>query len=178
MTSIDPNDDQTMWTIQEYTSSATNKWGTRIAKLMAPPPATPTSSSPGTVPGGSTSTTTTITGTSTAGSGFFDPGPGFANRIGATVTGGVTVNSVTYVDPSHVTLDLDTAAATPGTQGVTITNPDGQAETGRGVLTITAAPKALTVSKVRHGFWHGHLFPCGYRLRRHLHSQTTRQAAP
>ena len=37
------------------------------------------------------------------------------------------VNSVTYTDPTHVTLDLDTTGVTtPGAQSVTITNPDGQ----------------------------------------------------
>src|SRR5204863_893467 len=40
--SLDPADDMTMWTIQEYTS-ATNTWGTRIARLRAPGPAIPTS---------------------------------------------------------------------------------------------------------------------------------------
>ena len=33
------SDDVTMWTIQEFTA-AKNIWGVRVAKLMAPPPAT------------------------------------------------------------------------------------------------------------------------------------------
>jgi hypothetical protein len=50
------------------------------------------------------------------------------------VTGGVTVNSVTYVDPTHVTLNLNTTTATEGAQNVTVTNPDGQFVTGAGIL--------------------------------------------
>lgn len=47
---------------------------------------------------GQASVAVTITGSSVAGSEFFDPGadvggPGFANRISASVSGGVTVNS-------------------------------------------------------------------------------------
>ena len=57
---------------------------------------------------GSCSTAVEVTGTSTDGSGFFDPGPGFEDQIAADVTGGVAVNHVTYVDPTHVILDLDT----------------------------------------------------------------------
>src|SRR5437588_3454192 len=85
---------------------------------------------------GQSSVAVTITGTSSSGSGFFDPGPGFAKRIGASVTGGVTVNSVTYVDPTHVALDLNTTAAASGSQSVTITNPDGQSATGVSILTV------------------------------------------
>jgi hypothetical protein len=41
-TSVDPCDGQTFWTIQEYTD-ATDSWGVKVAKIMAPPPATPAS---------------------------------------------------------------------------------------------------------------------------------------
>ena len=150
-TSLDPNDDMTMWTIQEY-CDATNTWGTQVAKLLAPPPATPASASPPSVASGQSSVAVTITGTSTAGSGFFDPGAGFANRIGASVTGGVAVNSVTFTDPTHVTLDLKTIGATGGAKDVTVTNPDGQSTTGSGILNITAGPLQLlsAVSRKTH----------------------------
>ena len=36
-TSLDPNDDMTMWTIQEYATSTSNIWGTWISQLIAPP---------------------------------------------------------------------------------------------------------------------------------------------
>src|SRR5262249_42396112 len=91
--SPDPDDGMTMWTIQEY-ANATNSWGVRVAKLLAPPPATPTSASPASVPQGRTSVTVTITGAQVSGSGFFDPGPGYPKRIRAAVSGGVLVNSV------------------------------------------------------------------------------------
>ena len=130
-TVVDPNDDQTFWTFQEYANS-TNSWGVRVIQLKAPPPATPTSASPNTILAGDPSELVTITGTSIDGSGFFDttdpgpPYPDFPNHIDAAVSGGVVVNDITYSDPTHVTLDLDTTAATAGAQSVTIINPDGQ----------------------------------------------------
>src|SRR5207247_5907348 len=81
---------------------------------------------------------------STAGSGFFDPGAGFARRIGATVTGGVTVNSVTYTDPTHVVLNVSTVGASAGAQDVTVVNPDGQSATGAGMLVVQASTTTTT----------------------------------
>ena len=40
-TSVDPLDDMTVWTIQEY-NQASNSYAVRVGKLKAPPPATPT----------------------------------------------------------------------------------------------------------------------------------------
>src|SRR5437763_4125777 len=133
-TSVDPSDDMTMWTIQEFCDGS-NTYGLEVAKLIAPAPATPASAS-SSVATGLSSISVTITGTSSSGSGFFDPGTGFAKRIGASATGGGTVNSITYVDPTHVTLNLNTTAASAGSQNVTITNPDGQIATGTGILTV------------------------------------------
>lgn len=139
-TSLDPGDDMTMWTIQEY-CNATNSYGLRVAKLVAPPPATPASCSPATVAAGQTAVSVTLTGTQVSGSGFYDPGSGFANRLAASVSGGVTVGSVTYNSPTSVTLVLNTTTATAGAQTVTITNPDGQALTSAsGILTVTLTP--------------------------------------
>src|SRR5205814_5245367 len=107
-------------------------------------PAAPSSASPSTIPAGQSSTNITIAGTSTAGSGFFDPGAGFAWRIAGTVTGGVTVNSATYTDPTHLVLNVSTVGATAGAQNVTITNPDGQSVTGTGILTVQAATTTTT----------------------------------
>lgn len=144
-TSLDPLDDMTMWTIQEY-CNGTNTYGTRVAKLAAPPPATPTAAVPPAVAAGSASTNVVVTGTSVAGSGYYDPGANLAapalpfNHINATVTGGVTVNSVTYNSPTQVTLNISTVGATVGSKDVTIINPDGQNATGTGVITVTPAP--------------------------------------
>jgi hypothetical protein len=156
--SLDPKDDMTMWTIQEFCSS-TNNYGVRVVKLQAPPPATPSSASPISVPPSSASTNVTITGLSVAGSEFYDPGANLAppalpfNHISATVSGGVTVNSVTYTDPTHVTLNLDTTAAPNGPKNVTITNPDGQSTTSTGVFFVGAAPPSpVLISEFRfHG---------------------------
>src|SRR5205823_3384004 len=132
-TSLDPNDDMTMWAIQEW-CQATNSYAVQVVKLLAPPPATPTIA--GTANSGVASTNVVITGTSVSGSEFYDPGTGFANRIGASVSGGVTVNSVTYTDPTHVTLNISTVGAPVGLKDVTITNPDGQSTTGTGILAV------------------------------------------
>jgi hypothetical protein len=140
-TSIDPEDDMTMWTIQEW-NHATNSYAMRVAKLLAPPPATPASASPATIASGQSSVNVTITGTVVNGSGFFDPGPTFAKHIAATVSGGLTVNSVTYTSPTQITLNLSTVGATAGTKDVTVTNPDGQALTGTALITVTGSPGA------------------------------------
>ncbi len=147
-TTVDPTDDQTFWTFQEY-ASANNVWAVRVIQLKAPPPATPASATPDTILPGQASVAVTITGTSTNGSGFFDPGPdtggpGFSNHIGASVSGGVVVNDVTYTDPTHITLDLDTTGASTGAQSVTVTNPDGQTSSCTPLVigTDTDAPTA------------------------------------
>jgi hypothetical protein len=179
-TDVDPNDDQTVWTFQEYADLTStcpfgSCWSVRAVQLKAPPPPALASATPVCV--GLASTVSTITGTDSCaaptctnglctGGGtcpeFFDPGldaggPGFANHLSATATGGVTVNpfpSSNIVIPGipstqrvlQATLSLNTTAATPGTKDLTITNPDGQAITGIGVLTVNATPTAPTAS--------------------------------
>src|SRR3989442_1408967 len=44
-TVVDPNDDMTFWTFQEYCNSV-NSWGVQAVQLKAPPPATPVSAAP------------------------------------------------------------------------------------------------------------------------------------
>ncbi len=136
---VDPADDMTFWTFQEVAPS-TNEWAELVLKVFAPPPATP-SSTIGTVPIGVASANVTIVGTSSYGSGFFDPGaevggPGWANHIAASVSGGVVVNSATFLDPTHVRLNVDTTGASLGAKNVTITNPDGQNAMGAGILSV------------------------------------------
>jgi uncharacterized repeat protein (TIGR01451 family) len=139
-TSLDPSDDMTMWTIQEYCNAA-NSYGVRVVKLIAPPPATPSCGVPAQLTI-SVPQNVTITGTSSSGSGFFDPGAGFPNRLQASVTGGVTVNSVTYNNPTSVTLNV--TATTNGLKDVTVTNPDGQSVTGIGCISV---PADLSITK-------------------------------
>ena len=161
-TSLDPSDDMTMWTIQEYCQAA-NSYGVRVVRLIAPPPATPASAG-STVYQGQSNAAVTITGTSSAGSGFFDPGAGPAaspfNRITASVGGaGVTVNSVAYTSPTAITLNVSVASgAATGARTVTVTNPDGQSATSAtGILTVAAsidvyATQTATPSPVAAGY--------------------------
>src|SRR5439155_3571984 len=142
---VDPNDDMTMWTFQEYCNSA-NSWGIRAIQLKAPPPATPASASPASLSQGQSSVNVVITGTSSSGSEFFDPGPdtggpGYANHIAAAINGGgVTVNSVTFSNPTNITVNVSVSlAAAIGSRTITVTNPDGQSATSASaILTITA----------------------------------------
>ncbi len=147
--SLDPLDDMTMWMTNEFCSS-TNIYGVNVTKLLAPPPALPASTSPSSVSAGQASVNVVLTGTASAGSGFYDPGTNLPapalpfNHIAATVSGGVIVNSVTYTSPTSITLNLNTTAATVANQTITVTNPDGQSLTSStGILTITAAAPAI-----------------------------------
>jgi hypothetical protein len=145
MTTVDPSDDMTMWTVQEFCNAA-NSYGVRVVKLHAPPPATPTSCSPSTVFPGTTNASVVLIGTSSSGSGFFDPGAGFTKRLTASVSGtGVTVNSVTYTDATLITLNITVAAsATFDTRTITVTNPDSQTATSAtGLLTVAPSTNAF-----------------------------------
>ncbi|HEY3414477.1 MAG TPA: Ig-like domain-containing protein [Armatimonadota bacterium] len=153
-TSLDPDDDMTMWTIQEF-CDATNSYGVRAIKLLAPKPATPVSCSPATLAAGASGVNVTVTGAQVGGSGFFDPGPGFAKRLAAAVSGtGVTVNNVTYISPTQIALNLTVdPGAVSGARLVAVTNPDGQSMvSATGILTITARsgnlPPTATVALV------------------------------
>lgn len=123
--SLDPNDDMTMWGVMSF-CDALNSYGVRVVKLMAPPPPPLTSANPPSIILGQSNVNVIITGTPVNGEGFFDPGAGFLNRISASISGGVVVNSVTYNSATQVTLNITTTSAVAGTKTVTITNPDGQ----------------------------------------------------
>jgi hypothetical protein len=139
-TVVDPTDDQTFWTFQEYAEDD-NVWGVRVIQLKAPPPAVPDNASPDQIEADIDLHQVVISGPATNGAGFFDttdpgsPYPGY-NHISASVGNGVVVNSVSVSDPTHLTLDLDTSAATPGFASVTITNPDGQTATCSNALIV------------------------------------------
>ena len=138
-TVVDPNDDQTIWTFQSY-ANALNSWGVRVIELPAPPPATPDCTKP--VQVGALGTEVTIEASSVDGSEFFDPGPdtggpGFAGRLLAEATNGLIVNSVTFVSPTSVTLDVTPTSLGPA--DVTITNPDGQSVVASGCIVAVSA---------------------------------------
>ena len=137
-TTVDPCDNATVWTLQQY-ADAQDSYGLVATRLTGPPPAQPVSVTPSSVPGGVTSINVQITASSSAGSAFFDPGPGFACRISAAVPG-ATVNSVTYNSPVSVTLNISTVNATSGAKAVTIINPDGQTASSGAILTVLPGP--------------------------------------
>jgi uncharacterized repeat protein (TIGR01451 family) len=134
---VDPTDDMTMWTFQEY-CNATNSWGVRAIQLKAPPPAAPNCALPAQV---TTATQdVTIVGASVMGAEFFDPGPdtggpGYPKHLQVSVSGGVTVNGVTFNGPTSVTLNV--TATTNGLKNVTITNPDGQSVVGNNCINVS-----------------------------------------
>jgi len=143
-TSLDPCDDMSLWTVQEYVAGPAGGvgWGTAAEKLLAPGPAAPASANPSVLPLGQSSVNVVIAGTSTAGSGFYDTPATITDpcrqRIHATISGGAMVNSVTYVNPTQLVLNLSTVGASAGSQSVTITNPDGQSALGSSLITLSS----------------------------------------
>jgi hypothetical protein len=162
-TSLDPCDDMTLWTTQEYVAGSTSAadWGVAAEKLQAPPPATPSTSTPNPIPSGQASVSVAVTGTSTSGSGFYDTPSTLTDacrtRLHAAVSGGVVVNSVTYVDPTHITLNVSTLGASPGPKTLTVTNPDGQVVVANNFFTVGGSGTTFQDSNVAVAFdtWTG-----------------------
>jgi hypothetical protein len=151
-TVLDPLDDMSVWTIQEY-NQASNSYAVRVGRLLAPPPATPTcSGTPINFPGGTGNVV--INATSSGGSGFYDPGSNLAppalpfSHLSATVTN-ATVNSTTFNSPTQATLNI--TANTAGLQNVVITNPDGQPVTANGCINVQVVTFTVTPSVTGNG---------------------------
>lgn len=135
-TSVDPEDDQTFWTLQQYVNG-TNSYAVRLVKLLAPGPATPVVVTPNTIQPGQSSVVVTVSGNTAGGRGFFDPGTGFSRRLAASFSGtGVVVTNVVVNNPSTLTLTLNTTAAGVGVRTLTVTNPDGQTASLSSAITI------------------------------------------
>ena len=144
-TSVDPDDDMTFWTLQQYVD-ATNSYAVRLVRLLSPPPASIATVSPNVIDPGVAAVIVNVTGTASNGRGFFDPGPGFARRLTASVSGGgVAMTSVTVNSPTSLTLILNTAGATAGARTLTITNPDGQVASAAAAITIGSSTPAPPV---------------------------------
>jgi len=147
-TVVDPLDDMSVWTIQEYNQAA-NSYAVRVARLQAPPPATPSCSAASPIAFAAGTGNVVIDATSTDGSAFFDPGadlpaPALPFRhLNATVSG-ATVNSVTYNSPTQVVLNI--TAATAGLRDVVLTNPDGQSVAASGCINVTGGPTNYTLT--------------------------------
>ena len=149
-TVVDPLDDMTMWTFQEY-CNGTNTYGVAGVRLIAPPPPAVNTPAPASTSTGLASTNIVVTGVSVNGSGFYDPGPNLAaparpfNHLTATISaGGGTVNTTTFNSPTQATVNLNTVGATAGMKTITLTNPDGQSTTVNiTLLAPTASPAGL-----------------------------------
>lgn len=139
--SLDPRDGMTVWTIQEYATATTNRWGTWVSELLAPPP---TLNNPEAV---------LVRGTANAsivmtGAGLFDPGVDFISRPVLTIDGGAP-NGITNVrfsvaGPTEATATIDIAVdAAIGARDIVLTNPDGQTATIPGGLTIVGDGSVL-----------------------------------
>jgi hypothetical protein len=134
----DPNDDMTMWTFQTYAPTATT-WGARAIQLRAPAPAAVTSISPTSATQGQT-LDITVNGTSSGGTGFYNPPAPFPNRLAADFGPGVTVNGVTFNSPTQAVFNVTVGSgAATGTRDVTVINPDGQSATGNTLFTVNPA---------------------------------------
>jgi hypothetical protein len=132
-TVVDPSDNMTIWTFQEYTN-ATNSWGERATQFKAPPPATPIALTP-VICNASHKSEVILTGQSAGNSGFFDPGsdeggPGFSKHLRLTSTGNVSLSNIVFESPTQLRFTVDFLFAQPGSQQtLTITNPDCQSVT-------------------------------------------------
>lgn len=144
---LDPSDDMSLWTIQEYAENpgapvgsdrVSSRWGTRIGRLLSPPPVL-NPASLASVQRGQTGVVLTFTG-----SGFYDPGASFPNRLQAEISGGSPsgISSVSVIshDPISVTVQFDVAAdAGSGVRSLKLTNPDGQSTTLESAFSIGQA---------------------------------------
>ena len=124
-TVVDPMDDQTIWTFQEY-PDVDDSWALRAVQFKAPPPA----SLPLSVGTFSGDTTVTLKGTSVDNSGFFDPGedkggPGY-NRLSVKSTGDIIVTNIKFINPTKISFKINLKGKPAGSYVLIITNPDGQ----------------------------------------------------
>src|SRR5262249_49449793 len=74
------NADMSLWPVQQ-SCDASNSYGVRVTKLLAPLPATP--SALGDISAGASSVNITLTGTSASGTGFYDPGTNLPGGVPA-----------------------------------------------------------------------------------------------
>ena len=137
-TIVDPSDNMTLWTFQEY-ANTTNSWGLRAIQVKAPPPAQgiTVSAIPSNLCGSSVAIT--LNGLASNNAGFFDAGAGY-NRLRIVCSGGIPVTNVSFVSPTQVTCNINTTGIGAGTYTLTVTNPDGQ----MGTATFTLSCSQLT----------------------------------
>jgi hypothetical protein len=147
-TSLDPCDDMTMWTIQEF-ANATNSYGVRAVRLLAPAPVATNCASATDIQQGQSNVNIALTGT-----GFFQPAADVGScriLLASALSGtGVTINSTTYNSPTSLTLNISaTAGASVGPRTITVTNPDGQqTATATSCINVIAGAATTTASSL------------------------------
>ncbi|HSH15282.1 MAG TPA: DUF11 domain-containing protein, partial [Verrucomicrobiae bacterium] len=145
-TTLDPADDMTLWTIQEYAATGTaNNWATWINELRSPAPTLAVTSDSDVQ--GAVEVTVNLTGT-----GIYDPGAGFPNRLNIQITGGapngISNETVTFVDATSADVTFDIAAnAAVGARDIVLTNPDGQTATITDGFDVLAANVDIAVTQ-------------------------------
>lgn len=149
-TSLDPCDDMTLWTIQEF-ANATNSYGVRAVRLLAPAPTANACAASTDISQGQNNVAIAVTG-----AGFFSPAAavgGCRIPLAASVGGsGVSVNTATFNSPTSLSLDISASvAAAPGARSITITNPDGQTTIASGCINVVAGSTATVTSLNRIG---------------------------
>ncbi len=144
-TSLDPSDDMSLWTIQEYAESiSVNIWGTWITRLVSPAPSfAPVSAS---AFRGDTGVSVNL-----AGDGFYDPPADVPSRLAVALTGGspngISNLAILSVSPTNVLVTFDVGpGAAPGTRAIVLTNPDGQQAVAPAGFTVLGIPLTLTVA--------------------------------
>lgn len=132
-TSLDPLDQMTMWTIQEYCNSK-NSWGCRAAKLLAPTPSMPIKASPSVVPVNQDYFNLKITGQMVNGSEFCDSNNAI-KRLKVTIPS-IKINKITLVSPQEIIVSICTKNSQLGLKDVTVINPDGQKVTAKNLVNV------------------------------------------
>jgi hypothetical protein len=136
-TVVDPEDDQTIWSFQEY-AAVDDDYGVRVVQVRAPAPAVP-------LPFGSLSndrdTVINLEGVDVDNRGFFDPGdekkgPGY-NRLKVRSTGGIAVSDIKFISPTEISFKLHTQNKPAGSYTLRVINPDGQSVTTDYIINST-----------------------------------------
>lgn len=121
-TCVDPQDDLTIWTIQEYCSEI-NQWGCYVDRILAGAPATAVKVVPSKVKANSTETIK-IKGMRPLGGGFYEPGEKYPNHLTVSIED-AQVNSVNVISATELELNITTGKS-KGLKKIKIKNPDGQ----------------------------------------------------
>lgn len=137
-TVVDPEDDQTIWTFQEY-AAVDDDYGVRVVQVKAPAPAVP-------LPVGPLSndrdTVIALQGVDVDNRAFFDPGdemhgPGY-NRLKVKSTGDITVSNIKFISPTKISFKLHTKGQQSGSYTLKVINPDGQSVTTDYIINATS----------------------------------------